>query len=62
MKLAEVPTEFPSTHLEEQQLAPVPIVALPVPVAITINLPGNWTYAGCLRDQCAAFGNPASGK
>ena len=32
-----------------------PVVALPVPVAQKINLPGNWTYAGCLRE-------PATGK
>ena len=31
------------------------VVALPVPVAQKINLPGNWTYAGCLRE-------PATGK
>ena len=33
----------------------VPIIALPVPVTMTTNLPGNWTYAGCLRE-------PATGK
>jgi hypothetical protein len=33
----------------------VPVVALPVPVAMTTNLPGKWTYAGCLRE-------PATGK
>ncbi|KAF4622575.1 hypothetical protein D9613_009394 [Agrocybe pediades] len=27
-----------------------PIVALPVPSAMKTNLPGNWTYAGCLRE------------
>ena len=32
-----------------------PVVALPVPVAQKTNLPGNWTYAGCLRE-------PATGK
>ena len=32
-----------------------PVVALPVPVAQKTNLPGNWTYAGCLRE-------PASGR
>jgi len=26
------------------------VVALPVPVAQKTNLPGNWTYAGCLRE------------
>ena len=29
--------------------------ALPVPVAQKTNLPGSWTYAGCLRE-------PATGK
>ena len=29
--------------------------ALPVPVAQKTNLPGNWTYAGCLRE-------PATGR
>ena len=33
----------------------VPVVILPVPVAMTTNLPGSWTYAGCLRE-------PATGK
>jgi hypothetical protein len=33
----------------------VPVVALPVPVAMTTDLPGKWTYAGCLRE-------PATGK
>ena len=33
----------------------VPVVALPVPVAMTTDLPGKWTYAGCLRE-------PAIGK
>jgi hypothetical protein len=33
----------------------VPVVSLPVPVAMTTDLPGSWTYAGCLRE-------PASGK
>ena len=33
----------------------VPVVSLPVPVAQKTNLPGNWTYAGCLRE-------PATGK
>ena len=28
----------------------VPVVALPVPVAMTTDLPGDWTYAGCLRE------------
>ena len=28
----------------------VPVVALPVPVPQTTNLPGNWTYAGCLQE------------
>uniref|UniRef100_A0A8H7XRB3 WSC domain-containing protein n=1 Tax=Psilocybe cubensis TaxID=181762 RepID=A0A8H7XRB3_PSICU len=27
-----------------------PLVALPVPSAMTTNLPGNWTYKGCLRE------------
>ncbi|KDR73046.1 hypothetical protein GALMADRAFT_142739 [Galerina marginata CBS 339.88] len=27
-----------------------PIVALPVPSAMKTGLPGNWTYAGCLRE------------
>ena len=31
------------------------VVALPVPVAQKTDLPGNWTYAGCLRE-------PATGK
>ena len=33
----------------------VPVVVLPVPVAQKKHLPGNWTYAGCLRE-------PATGK
>ena len=33
----------------------MPVVTLPVPVAMTVDLPGNWTYAGCLRE-------PATGK
>lgn len=33
----------------------VPVVALPVAAAMTTNLPGNWSYAGCLRE-------PAVGK
>ena len=32
-----------------------PVVALPVPVAQKTDLPGNWTYAGCLRE-------PATGR
>jgi hypothetical protein len=31
----------------------VPVVALPVPVPMTTDLPGNWTYAGCLREPAA---------
>ncbi|KDR73047.1 hypothetical protein GALMADRAFT_142740 [Galerina marginata CBS 339.88] len=27
-----------------------PVVALPVPSAMKTGLPGNWTYAGCLRE------------
>ena len=30
--------------------ASVPVVALPVPVAQKTDLPGKWTYAGCLRE------------
>jgi len=26
-----------------------PFAALPVPTAMKTNLPGKWTYAGCLR-------------
>ena len=33
----------------------VPVVSLPVPVPMTTDLPGDWTYAGCLRE-------PATGK
>ena len=33
----------------------VPVVVLPIPVPMTVDLPGNWTYAGCLRE-------PATGK
>ena len=32
-----------------------PVVVLPVPFAQKTNLPGDWTYAGCLRE-------PATGK
>jgi hypothetical protein len=32
-----------------------PVVTLPVPIAQKTNLPGKWTYAGCLRE-------PATGK
>lgn len=32
-----------------------PVVSLHVPVAMTTDLPGDWTYAGCLRE-------PATGK
>ena len=32
----------------------VPVVALPVPVAQKTNLPGNWTYAGCLREPATS--------
>lgn len=28
----------------------VPVIALPVPVPLTTDLPGSWTYAGCLRE------------
>ncbi|KAF9484627.1 copper radical oxidase [Pholiota conissans] len=31
-----------------------PIVALPVPTAQKTNLPGSWTYAGCLREGTTA--------
>ena len=31
----------------------VPVVALPVAVAQKTNLPGKWTYAGCLRELSA---------
>jgi len=27
----------------------VPIIALPVPSAMTTGLPGSWVYKGCLR-------------
>ena len=30
--------------------ASVPVVALPVPSAMKTNLPGSWSYAGCLRE------------
>ena len=33
----------------------VPVVALPIPIAMKTDLPGKWAYAGCLRE-------PATGK